>query len=268
MLPVARISSPRNPWIKRLRAGLLRGELSETGECAVEGFHLVEEALRSGLEITAVVRTPAAEKYWRRIAPQLNGVTPCFLTSERVFRSLARTETSQGIAALVRWPRWREEEVLGIRSPLLAVLLGLQDPGNLGTLLRTLEAFAATACLLGPGTVNLLNAKAMRASAGSVFRVPHFRCPTEEDALALCRRYAVKTIALDPKGRQYLSDLDLSQGVAFLVGREGSGLTPAVLARVDETARIPISSAVDSLNAAVAAALALYETARQRNFRF
>jgi TrmH family RNA methyltransferase len=268
MAPVPRISSLQNPWIKRLRAGLLRGELSEAGECAVEGFHLVEEALRSGLEITAVVRTPAAEKYWLRIAPRLNGGTPCFLTSERVFRSIARTATSQGIAALVRWPRWRGEEVLGVPSPVLAVLVGVQDPGNLGTILRTLEAFGATACLLGPGTVNLLNAKAMRASAGSVFRVPHFRCPTEKDALALCRRHALRTIALDPKGSKYLSDLDLSRGVAFFVGREGSGLNPAVVAQMDEVARIPISSSVDSLNAAVAAALALYETARQRNFRF
>ncbi|MFQ5927278.1 MAG: TrmH family RNA methyltransferase [Terriglobia bacterium] len=262
------ISSLQNPWIKRLRAGLRRGELTEAGECAVEGFHLVEEALLSGLEVKAIVRTAASERYWQQLTPRLNGRERCFLTTERVFRSLAQTETSQGIAALVRMPHWDEKKVFARPHGVAAALVGLQDPGNLGTILRSLEAFGAAACLVGPGTVSPLNGKAMRASAGSVFRLPVFTHPTEKGLLAACRNHGLRTIALNAKARWALDELDLRGGFAFFVGREGSGLSRELLAAVDEVARIPIAPSVNSLNAAVAAALVLYEAARQRGFSF
>ncbi|MFQ5817141.1 MAG: TrmH family RNA methyltransferase [Terriglobia bacterium] len=262
------ISSSQNPWIKRLRAGLRRGKLTEAGECAVEGFHLVDEALASGLEVSAIVWTPTGERYWQQLAPRLNGRERCLRTSERVFRSLAQTETSQGIAALVRLPRWEEARALARPNAVAAALVGLQDPGNLGTILRTLEAFGGAACLVGPGTVSAFNAKAMRASAGSVFRLPIFTHATETALLAACRKHGLRTIALDINAKRGLDELDLRGSFAFFVGREGSGLGREILAAVDEVARIPIARSVDSLNAAVAAALALYEAARQRGFSF
>lgn len=262
------ISSPHNRVIKRLRAGLARGEPTAAGEWAVEGFHLVEEALRSGLEVTAIVRTPAAERYWQRLTGWFNGREHCFLATERVFRALAQTETSQGIAALVRPPRWDEARAFSRPNPVAAVLVGVQDPGNVGTILRTLEAFGGAACLLGPGTASPPNAKLMRASAGSVFRFPAFVQPTEKELLAACRRHRLRTIALDVKAQRGLHELDLRGGFAFLVGREGSGLPRDLLGEVDEVARIPIAAAVDSLNAALAAGLTLYEAARQRGFSF
>lgn len=265
---VGQIASPQSPWIKRLRTGLRRGELTEAGECAVEGFHLVEEALASGLHVTAIVHTPAAERYWQRLAAQSNGIERCFLTSERVFRSLAQTETSQGIAALIRWPEWNEAQALAQPHAMAAALLGLQDPGNFGTILRALEAFGAAACLLGPDTVSPFNAKALRASAGSAFRLPVFTHPTEEEIFALCRKHGLRTIALDVRGPRRLDELDLRAPFAFLVGREGSGLSPGILEQADAVVRIPIAASVNSLNAAVAAALVLYEASRQRGFSF
>jgi TrmH family RNA methyltransferase len=108
----------------------------------------------------------------------------------------------------------------------------------------------------------------MRASAGSVFRFPAFVHPTEKELLAACRRHRLRTIALDVKAQRGLHELDLRTGFAFLVGREGSGLPRDLLGEVDEVARIPIAAPVDSLNAALAAGLTLYEAARQRGFSF
>lgn len=260
------ITSPHNLWIKKLRAALARSELTSAGECAVEGFHLIEEALRSGLEITAVVRTPAAERYWQRLRPRLNGQEHAFLITERVFRRLAQTEHSQGIAALVRWPQWEEAAVLRRSDAVVVALVGVQDPGNLGTILRTLEAFGAAACLLGPGTVSPLNPKALRASAGSVFRLPVFAHPTGKNVLAVCRRFGLRALGLAPRATRALHQVDLKEPMAFFIGHEASGLSEELLGRLDEVVRIPIAAPVDSLNAAVAVALALYETARQRGF--
>lgn len=262
------ISSPQNLWIKRLRAALVRSKSAEAGECAIEGFHLVEEALRSGLEVVAIVRTPGAEHYWERLRRWLNGRERCFLTSERIFRTVAQTKTSQGIAALVRLPAWEQTQALTRPNAVVAAVVGLQDPGNLGTILRTLEAFGGAACLLGPGTVSACNAKAVRASAGAIFRLPVFAYSTESHLLAACRQHGLRTIALDVKAKGMMYEHDLRRGFAFFVGREGSGLSRTLVAEVEEVMRIPIAAPVDSLNAALVVGLVLYEAARQRGFSF
>lgn len=266
--PKREITSLHNPLVKRLRTALRRGELSATGECGVEGFRLVEEAVRSGLEISTILCTPAAQRRWARLRLYREARQRSFITTERVFCSLAQTETSQGIAALVRFPRWDLSTALAKPNAVVAGLLGLQDPGNLGTILRSLEAFGAAACLLGPNTVSPLNPKAVRASAGTVFRVPVFTHRTEKEVLALCHRYGLRTLATDAVAGQPLDKVDLRPGFAFLIGREGSGLGRELLAEVNEVVRIPIAARVDSLNAAVAATIVLYEAARQREFSF
>lgn len=266
--PKRELASRHNPLVKRLRAALRRGELRATGECAVEGFHLVEEALRSELEVRAILCTPRAQRQWAQREHYRDIRERCFTTSERVFRSLAQTETSQGIAALVRLPRWDLSAVLAKPNAVVAGLLGLQDPGNLGTILRSLDAFGAAACLLGPNTVSPLNAKVVRASTGAVFRVPVFTQRTEKEVLDVCHQHGLRTLATDAAVGQPLDKVDLRSGFAFLIGREGSGLTQKLLAKVDAVVRIPIAAHVDSLNAAVAAAIVLYETARQRGFTF
>lgn len=262
--PVLR--SARHPLLRRLRRALDRGELTPDGCCAVEGVHLVEEALRSHLEVPALVAGRSAEATLRRLQAAGNGRQRCYLTSDRVFRSLAQTETPQGIAALVRVPTPRLEECLAHPRALVVALWGVRDPGNLGTILRTLEAFGGTACLLGPETVSPFNAKAVRASAGSLFRVPVFPGLAFRRMLGLARKHGLQMVALTPRAPRLLGSLKLDSPVAFFVGQEARGLPEEVLSAMDEVARIPLARAVESLNAAVAASLALYEAARQRGF--
>jgi TrmH family RNA methyltransferase len=260
------LSSARHPLLKQMRTALRQGELTPDGYCVIEGIHLVEEALRSPVEVAALVGAHSAETVLERFEAAADASARSYLVPDRVFRSLAETETPQGIAALVRLPVPRLEECVGRRGALVMVLAGLQDPGNLGTILRALEAFGGAACLLTPNTVSPFNAKAVRASSGALFRVPVFRRLQAERTLTLCRAHGLRTVGLAPRARQPLSQLDLKGPLAFFVGSEGSGLPPELEAKMDATACIPLTAPVESLNAAMAASLALYEAARQRGW--
>ncbi len=258
------LSSPRHPLLKRFRRALERGELTPDGCCAVEGVPLVEEALRSPAEVVALIAARSAERRLASLEAASNGRIRSYVVPDRVFRSLAQTETPQGIAALVRLREVQLEEPLARPQALAVVLAGLQDPGNLGTILRALEAFGGAACLLGPNTVSPFNAKAVRASAGALFRVPVGRNLKAEKIFSLCRQHGLKTVALAPRASKSLAEIDLRRPVAFLIGREASGLPEEFEDRAGVKARIPLAAGVDSLNAAMAASLALYEAARQR----
>ena len=260
------ISNARHPLLKRLRAALSAGNLTEDGCCAVEGRHLVEEALLSGRELVALVGTCSMESDLRQFETMAGREKLALLVNERAFRSITQTETPQGIAALVRMPPWRLEDCLKTPKALVVVAVGLQDPGNLGTILRSLEAFGGTACLLSPNTVSPYNAKAVRASSGSLFRVPVFRQLPTEKILALCRRHNLRTVGLEAKNGSPLEATDLKGPVGLFVGQEGGGLPAELSARLELRVTIRLSSAVESLNAGVAASLALYEARRQRGW--
>ena len=261
------ISNARHPVLKRLRAALSAGDLTDDGCCAVEGRHLVEEALLSGRELVALVGTRQSESLLAQFETMSGRSKISLLVTERVFRSIAQTETPQGVAALVRMPSWRLEDCLKAPKALVVVGVGLQDPGNLGTILRSLEAFGGAACVLAQNTVSPYNAKAVRASSGSLFRVPVFRQLAPDKILGLCRRHGLRAVGLEAKDGLPLEKVDLKGPVALFVGQEGSGLPAELAARLDLRVTIRLTSAVDSLNAGVAASLALYEARRQRGWQ-
>ncbi len=258
------LTSPQNPLLRALRRALREGELTEDATFGIEGLHLVEEALRSAVEVTALIAARSAEARLAKMEALADGRMRSYIVPDRVCRSLSDTETPQGIAALVRLPERRLEECLAQPRALVVVLVGVQDPGNLGTILRSLEAFGGLACLLTPGTVSPFNSKAVRASAGSLFRVPVFRGQKLEQILEQCRQHGLQTIGLAPRAKLELSKTDLRRPVALFIGQEGSGLPPETLKQLDTVVGIPLAAPVESLNAAMAATLALYEAARQR----
>ncbi len=176
------------------------------------------------------------------------------------------TESPQPIAALVEPPDWTWAHLLGgpgSTAPLLVVLAELQDPGNLGAILRSAEAFGADGVLSLPGTVSAWNPKAVRASAGSVFRLPVL-ATSEAEALAHLRKAGVKIWATTVRGAQPADLVDLAGPVALLIGNEGNGVPPDLAAKADGALTISCPGPVESLNAAVAASVLLYEASRQR----
>jgi len=249
----AALTSPHNPLLKEVRRAASRGELTADGCVVAEGLHLLEEALASPVEIVTVIVADAA----RAVAEGLLSRAQARLVSvpDAVFSKIASTEHPQGVITLVRPRQWSGKDLLS-GTPLIVILDAIQDPGNAGAIVRTAEAFGATGVVFLKGTVSPHNPKCLRASAGSLFRMPliHEFNPAILPDLAI---YAAM-----PRAERTLDQADLTRPCAIAVGSEGRGVGPGTAALATHL-RIP-TVGVESLNAAMAAGVMLYEARRQR----
>jgi TrmH family RNA methyltransferase len=261
---LTRIEGRHNGHLKELRQAFSRAERTPSGACAIEGVHILEEAIRGGLRLEAVFFSESAENRAGRLLPQIANNVETWLVPDQLFSSTVPSESPQGVAALVRTKEFTVEEVVdgSRRGPLLAVA-GLQDPGNLGTILRSGEAFGAGGVLVGENSVNLLNWKVVRASAGSIFRLPAARCKLEE-VITILRNRGVRLLATSSHKGTPVYEHDWSQPAAVFIGSEGAGLPREILSNADGIIVIPHTPRVESLNAGIAASIVLYEAARQR----
>lgn len=259
-----RVTSGQNARVKELRRAFAEATPNQQGEVAVEGMHIVEEAIRSGLRLSTVFFSESARERTHKLLPQLSSHTEALLLPDEIFRSAVASETPQGVAALVRVKSFNLAEILAVEPALLLITAGLQDPGNLGTIARSAEAFGVTGLLLGERTVSPWNWKAVRASAGSLFRLPLVKIELIK-TLEEIKTRGVRILATSSHKGTAISEADLRGPVAFVVGSEGAGVPKDVLAQGDEVVAIPHSSRVESLNAGIAASIVLYEVARQRS---
>jgi RNA methyltransferase, TrmH family len=256
------IRSRSNSLVKRFRAVKDR-----TGEAALlEGPRLIEEAVLSGVGLLEVAVTPRAERSsrCRRLLGQLaaRGV-PVHLMHEDVIASLSEAETCQGLLALARRPDFPEDARYR-GTPLVVVAVELQNPGNLGGLIRTAEAAGATGAYLTRGTADAFAWKALRGSMGSAFRLPQVAGLALEEVLRRLARRGVRVAATGSGGASRYHEVDLRGPMAFVFGNEGAGLPESVLEAADVVVGIPLRGGVESLNVGVAAGILLFEAARQR----
>jgi TrmH family RNA methyltransferase len=257
------IESKHNPRVKELRAALLRPGRGDADSIALEGIHLVIEALRSGLELTTVFIEQGRETLLDNLT--LDDSIEVLALPPEILASAVTTESPQPIAALARPCNWAWETLL-TSQPLIVVLSGIQDPGNLGTILRSAEAFGATGVICLSGTVSRWNPKAMRASAGSVFRLPTLTA-SESKCFERLKSAGIRTLATSSHEAEPVGKHDFACPVAIVIGSEGSGLSPELAAQCDARIMIPCPGPVESLNAAVAASILLYEASRQRRMK-
>lgn len=256
------IRSRQNARLKDLRQRLLHPAVGEDGLIAIEGDLLLQEAQRSRLRIDTIFlrEDRVAGKY-----PALDGNVKVLTVAADAFDHACATDSPQGIAALVKAPEWTLESMLAADEPRLLILAGLQDPGNLGTIIRSAEAFAVSGVLLTPGSVSPWNQKALRASAGSSFRLPIVSLAN----VSLLRTLAEKripTYACVAYAGASIVDTDLRGPIAFIIGNEGAGISNEVLSLCGGSLHVPCPGQVESLNAAIAASIVLYEASRQRRF--
>jgi RNA methyltransferase, TrmH family len=281
------ITSRENRWLKRFRAAL-SGDRGDDGMVGVEGVRLVEAALGSRLAVEALLVSESGARHLPRVAALLSSDVTVLRISDKLFASAADTKMPQGIAALVR-PRLASIENLMAGTPLVVALVGVQDPGNVGTIVRAAEAFGATGAATCPaegiGTADPFGPKALRASAGSALRLPIVVGVSPTILLAQLRMFrmkvyaAVAAAAADESTNQSSDsspsllrpwEIDLKNPVAILIGNEGSGLPADLVRSADSLVSIPQAAAnvpvgIESLNAAMAASVLLYEAMRQRN---
>jgi TrmH family RNA methyltransferase len=256
------VQSRQNARVKELRAGFARASRTEQGRIAIEGEHLLLEAVASGLHLAAVFIRVGNEDLLHNL--NLSETTEILTLPPDVFASAVCTESPQGIAALVESPSFTLDEVLDARTiPLLLIAAALQDPGNLGTLIRSAEAFGATGLVTLSGTVSPWNQKALRASAGSVFRLP-VAAASEDEVFAALLSHKIATLAAVAAEGEPLTQHDLTRPIALILGNEGSGIPAEVLRRATRRVTIPCPGPVESLNAAIAGSILLYEASRQR----
>ena len=252
------ITSSANPRVKQLRAALQGNARLASGLLALEGDHMLEEALASNQALKTIFLTEQRE------APTYlpTNIEVLHLTAD-LFAAVTETRTPQGIAALFVPPVSTLTAILENPStPLLILAVNLQDPGNLGTIIRSALAFGATGLLTTPGTVSPWNQKTMRASAGSIFRLP--LATAGPDEIEHLQQQGIRLVAAVKDNAFPIHQADLTQPLALLIGNEGAGLSEDWLRLADQRITIPTPGPVESLNAAVAASILLYESSRQR----
>jgi TrmH family RNA methyltransferase len=234
----------------------------------IEGITFVEEALRSESALDCLVYTAKMlqhRKGWALLDRVRERGVPAFLVDERLYEDLTATETPQGVLAVAPQPAWRQSDLLQRSSSLLLALDGLQDPGNLGTILRTGDGAGVDGVWLGQGTVDLYNPKVLRATMGSVFRLPAFAGVDLTLLLPELKAEGMQVVAAVPHAGQSYFQANLKHPrLVLLIGNEAHGISRSLADLADQAVSIPLRPEVESLNAAVAAALLIYEVRRQR----
>ena len=261
------ISSAANPLVKSVRRAIAHSTLTEDGLCVAESFHLLEEALRGDCAVKVVLAARSVQSAVEAHVRRLQGIRMAVLP-DALFQSLAGTESSQGVIALVVPPSWTLEQLFRGGS-LVVVLDGVQDPGNAGAIVRAAEAFGATGVMFLKGSVSPFNPKTLRASAGSLFRMPFVHSLDAELARAAFKQNKLDVYAGVPftahNHVKSIVNVDFTRKCAVIIGSEGQGVSESLHAGAIDLA-VP-TVGVESLNAAMAASVILYEARRQRSLK-
>jgi TrmH family RNA methyltransferase len=261
------ISSAVNPLLKDVRRAIARGGLTQEGYLVAETFHLLEEALRSNCAVKVVLCSESVRSAVESHVKRLTSLRVA-VVADQLFPYISGTEASQGVIALVTPPIWNLPQLFRGQS-LVVVLDGLQDPGNAGAIARAAEAFGATGIMFLKGTVSPFNPKALRAAAGSLFRIPFAYALDTALARAALQQNKLDVYAGMPAHSDLpakpLSEVDFSRRCALVVGNEARGVSPQLRSAATDIS-IP-TTGVESLNAAVAAGIFLYEARRQRSLK-
>jgi TrmH family RNA methyltransferase len=262
MTRIETIRSAANPLIKDVRRAIARGGLTSDGLCIGKSFHLLEEALRSDRAVHVVLASESVRATVERHVSNLHGPRILVLP-DALFQTVAGSDATQGVIALIEQPQWTLEQLFRGQS-LVIVLDGVQDPGNAGAIARAAEAFSATGIIFVKGTVNPWNPNALRASAGSLFRVPVAAGLDSALTRAALQQHRLDVYAAMPfTGSETLpEDIDLSRRCAIVFGAEARGVG-AEFRTISQMLAIP-TSGVESLNVAMAASILLYEARCQR----
>ena len=254
------ITSTSNQKVREVKQLQKKSRLrNEQGVFIVEGIRMVRE-----IPLAQIVQIYVSEEFYRKYREELpQGIKPEMVSSQ-VFAAMSDTKTPQGVLAVVRQSSYRIEEMLRDGQAQILVLDNLQDPGNLGTIFRTAEAAGVTGIVMSSDCVDIYNPKTVRSTMGAIFRQPFVYVEELTESISRMREGGVQVYAAHLEGKNTYDAEDYRGKTAFLIGNEGNGLRPQVAACADSWVRIPMAGQAESLNAAVAAAILMFEVSRQR----
>lgn len=260
----ANITSASNMQIKRIRKLKKNARYRRQEKCfLVEGFKMVEEALRYGRVQCVYVSESVGDEYEKKLSHKIENKDVEWV-SDSVFREMADTETPQGILALAEIPEYNRETLVERENVSLICLEDIQDPGNMGTIFRTAEGAGMTAVVLSRGCVDLFNPKVVRATMGAMFRMPFYVTDDMAEEVSRLRQKGITMYAAALGASRDYTSCTYDGAVGIIIGNEANGIRKETLALVDESIVIPMDGEVESLNAAVSAALLMYEIRRGR----
>ena len=242
---------------KRCEQLTMRKYRDRSGLYLIEGENLLDEAIRNHVRIETVL---VREDCQKALPPE--AADKAFLLDARLFDKLAQTVTSQGILAVVAKAEVRKEDFIGLPGSNFIVLDRLQDPGNIGTILRTADAAGYRLAILMKGTADVYAPKVVRAATGSLFRMPVVSMASTEELVEFTRAAGKKLTATCLDAQRCYYDEDLTHDIALVIGNEGSGVAPALIESSELRIKIPMQGNIESLNAAVAAGVLMYEAMR------
>ena len=258
------ITSTANQQVKQLIQLNKKAKLrNERDVFVVEGPKMFGEAPKERIG-KAYLSESYFEKQYGGQQDRLPSGIDCEVVQDSIFRTMCDTQTPQGVLCLVKQYHYTLEELLERKHPLFLILENLQDPGNLGTIMRTAEGAGVTAVILSKGSVDIYNPKTIRSTMGSIYRVPFLYAEDLQQVLALFREKGIRSYAAHLQGKETYNRADYAGGTAFLIGNESSGLSEELASCADCYIRIPMEGRLESLNAGVAASILMYEAYRQR----
>lgn len=255
------ITSSSNQQMKNLTALIKKAkERKAQGVFIVEGPKMVGEAPKDWIQAVYVAESFEAKEENRELLSSLIYE----VVADSVFKQVSDTMTPQGIMALVKMPSYAFSDLLQGDNTHLLFLESIQDPGNLGTMVRTGEGAGVTGIVMNKTTVDLFNPKTIRSTMGSIYRVPFYVAEDLKDAISEAKAQGVTCYAAHLRGTKNHDEKDYTKACGFFIGNEGNGLTDEIADLADDYIRIPMEGKVESLNAAIAATLLMYECNRQR----
>lgn len=228
-----------------------------------EGFKMLKEAAENG----CLVKTYISEFVLGKRPESLEWICKKFpyeTVSDQVFRQLSDTVTTQGILGIVKQPSYNIEDVLDDKKHIWLLLDDIRDPGNLGTIMRTAEGAGMSAVIMGKGTADLFNPKTVRSTMGAIFRMPFVYVDDITEVIKQIKDNGYKVYGTAMEGSTTYDMADYTKGAGIVIGNEANGIQDSVLECITESINIPMAGKLESLNAAVAAAVVMYEAARQR----
>jgi len=258
------ITSPDNQLLKKIRALGQRSGRQRSGLFLLEGAKLVNEAFAKDLPVRDVLVSQTFLKSGLG-ACQGTNITAVSVVDDKLFKEVSGTETPEGILAVGEIPRHNLNEIVSGKAPLVLLAVAIQDPGNLGTMIRTAHASGASGVVLSKGCVDPYNAKVVRAAAGALFSLPLVADLSAEEAIKSLKDKGIKVVACDPAAPDPYWGLDMTGPLAIAVGNEGQGFSEAVLALADSKTQVPMQDGCESLNAAITAAIVLFSARQQRS---
>lgn len=261
------ITAPTNQKVKNLSNLMRKGKVRREQKLFVaEGIKMFQEA-----DLTRIQEVYLAKSFWDKLEKgdekeMKKRLSACSveILADTLFSKVSDTQTPQGILCVMRQYHYELEDLLKKENPLLLLVEDIQDPGNLGTMLRTAEGAGVDGVIMSRGTADIYNPKTIRSTMGSVYRIPFLYTDDLRGSIALLSERGIHVYAAHLQGKKAYDEENFQTGCGFLIGNEGNGLREETALAAGGLVKIPMEGKVESLNAAIAASVLLFEAARQR----